>query len=254
MKIEDKSILITGASSGIGAELAEIYAKQNATLFLVARRKNKLEELKRKLAQFDSKIFIYQCDVANKIHVADTFAEIKKQTSFIDIAILNAGVGHNMNIENFDSTLAEEIFSVNVLGMIYWIEQLLPDYLENKKGSLAGVSSLADNRGYSGSGFYCASKAAETIYLDGLRVELKKHGVKVITVKPGFVKTQMTDKNKFKMPFLMTVEKAGKIIFNGIQKEKSVIQFPLPTVIGSKLAGALPTCIYERFAAKIKTN
>ena len=250
MKIKDKSILITGASSGIGAQLAEIYAKQNASIFLVARRINKLEELKRKLMQFSTKIFIYQCDVSRKNQVSYTFSRIKRETSFIDISILNAGVGHNMNVENYDSYFAEEIFSVNVLGMTYWIEQLLPDYFENKKGILAGVSSLADTRGYSGSGFYCASKAAATIYLDGLRVELKKHGVKVITIKPGFVKTPMTEKNKFRMPFIMTVEKAGKIIFNGIQKEKSVIQFPLPTVIGSKLVGALPTFIYERLAAK----
>ncbi|MBL1215231.1 MAG: SDR family NAD(P)-dependent oxidoreductase [Ignavibacteriae bacterium] len=246
MKIKEKSILITGASSGIGAELAKIYAEQNAAVFLVARRINKLNELKSKLDQFSSKIFTYQCDVSNKSEVADTFKQIKKETSFIDIAILNAGSGHNMKIENFNSELAEEIFGANVLGMIYWIEQLLPDYLKNKKGILAGVSSLADNRGYSGSGFYCASKAAATIYLDGLRVELKKHGVKVITIKPGFVKTPMTDKNNFKMPLLMSVEKAGRIIFKGIKKEKNIIQFPMLTVIGSKLIGALPTSIYEK--------
>ncbi len=93
--------------------------------------------------------------------------------------------------------------------------------------------------------FYCASKAAASIYLEGLRVELKKYGIKVITVKPGFVKTPMTDVNEFKMPFLMPADKAAKIILKGIKKEKRIIQFPFPTVIASKLIGLMPNFLYD---------
>lgn len=252
MNFNGKSILITGASSGIGKSLAEELAKYDCTLFLASRRKSLLDQISSDLSETNSKIFTFECNVSDKHNVADLFQQIKSKTNFIDLAILNAGIGHNMKVENFDSKYAEQIFGANVLGLIYCIEQLLPDYLREKRGIIAGVSSLADNRGFSESGFYCASKAAATIYLDGLRVELKSHGVKVITIKPGFVKTPMTDKNDFKMPLLMPVEKSAKIILNGIAKEKSIIQFPLPLVIGSKLVGALPTFIYERLARLLK--
>ena len=252
MNFNGKSILITGASSGIGKSLAEELAKHDCTLFLAARRKALLDQISSDLSETNSKIFTFECNVSDKHNVADVFQQIKSKTDFIDLAILNAGIGHNMKVENFDSKYAEQIFGANVLGLIYCIEQLLPDYLREKRGIIAGVSSLADNRGFSESGFYCASKAAATIYLDGLRVELKSHGVKVITIKPGFVKTPMTDKNDFKMPLLMPVEKSAKIILRGLKKEKSIIQFPLPLVLGSKLVGALPTFIYERLARLLK--
>jgi short-subunit dehydrogenase len=252
MNFKGKSILITGASSGIGKALTKEFAAQECTIFLASRRKNLLDEIKKELSAVNSNILTYECDVINKQSIAETFAKIKDKTDFIDLAILNAGFGHNMKIENFDSKYAEQIFGVNVLGMIYWIEKLLPDFLKMKKGIIAGVSSLADNRGFSESGFYCASKAAATIYLDGLRVELKRHGVKVITVKPGFVKTPMTDKNDFRMPLIMPAEKAAKIIVKGLIKEKSIIQFPLPLVLGSKFVGALPTFFYERIAGLLK--
>jgi len=115
---------------------------------------------------------------------------------------------------------------------------------------MVGVSSLADSRGWKGSGFYCASKAATTILLENLRVELKPFNVKVITVKPGFVETPMTAKNKFPMPFLMSAEKAARIIIKGMKKEKRVIQFPLPMVISSKLIRVVPDFLFEYFAKK----
>ncbi|MCL6096997.1 MAG: SDR family NAD(P)-dependent oxidoreductase, partial [Bacteroidetes bacterium] len=145
-------------------------------------------------------------------------------------------------------------FGVNVLGIIYWIEQLLPEFLQRKNGTIVGVSSLADNRGYSCSGFYCASKAAVTNYLEGLCVELKPHGIKVVTVKPGFVKTPMTDQNKFKMPMLMSPEKAASKILTGIKKEKRVIQFPLPMVLLTRIVGLIPGRLYEWLAVKLKIS
>ncbi len=129
--------------------------------------------------------------------------------------------------------------------MVYFIEEILPDFIDRREGMIVGVSSLADNRGYSGSGFYCASKAAVSIFLEGLRVDLKKHNIKVITVKPGFVKTPMTDKNDFRMPFIMSAERAANIILKGIRKKKSLIQFPFRMVLLTRLIGFLPGRIYE---------
>jgi short-subunit dehydrogenase len=119
---------------------------------------------------------------------------------------------------------------------------------------IVGVSSLADSRGWQGSGFYCASKAAVSILLENLRAELKPFNVKVITVKPGFVDTPMTEKNKFPMPFLMSAKKAAKIIIDGIKKEKRIIQFPLPTALSAKVMRIVPDFLFEYISRKKLSN
>lgn len=194
-----------------------------------------------------------KCDVSKKEEVVSAYNKIKEKFGKVDVAILNAGVGHRVTVENYNSHFAEETFGANIFGIVYWVEQLLPDFVQRKEGVIAGVSSLADNRGYSGSGFYCASKAAASIYLEGLRIELKRYGIKVITVKPGFVKTPMTDQNEYKMPMLMTAEKAAYIIIDRIKKEKRVIQFPWQMVLISRLVGLLPGSLYEWLEGRSRT-
>jgi len=248
MKFKDKTILITGASSGIGKALAYELAKEKCILISVARRIELLNEIKNDLESSPAKIYAYQCDVRNKDEVKATYEKIQKDGISIDIAVLNAGVGYRMTVNGFNSGFAEDTIGVNLFGIIYWVEQLLPDFLNRKSGTIVGVSSMADNRGFSGSGFYCASKAATTIYLEGLRVELKPEGIEVITLKPGFVKTPMTDKNDFPMPFLMSAKKAAEIIAKGIRKEKRIIQFPLRMMLLSKFIGWIPGRIYEFLA------
>ncbi len=252
MEFNNKNIIITGASTGIGKALAEEIANYNCNLFILARRLELLEEIKTKLNDKPANIYCIKNDVGDKDSVIESYKQITEIASKIDIAILNSGVGFRMTVEEYDSSLANKTFNTNFMGIVYWIEQLLPDLMERKSGIIAGVSSLADNRGFSGSGFYCASKAAASIYLEGMRVELQKYGIKVITVKPGFVKTPMTDVNEFNMPFLMSAEKAAKIIIKGINKEKRIIQFPLPTVIGSKIVGLIPNFLYDYLSQKQK--
>ncbi|MFA3783672.1 SDR family NAD(P)-dependent oxidoreductase [Melioribacteraceae bacterium 4301-Me] len=251
MELTNRTILITGASSGIGEALARRLAHFKCSLILVSRRKEILDKLKEELKQKANSIITLQCDVSSKTEVTKIFDFIHDKKIKIDIAILNAGIGNEMKVENYDSAIAEKIFNTNVLGMIYFIEKLIPEFIQRRSGIIAGISSLADNRGYSRSGFYCASKAAISVYLESLRLEFKPYGVKVITIKPGFVKTPMTSKNKFPMPFIISAENAADIIIKGIQKEKRVIQFPMPTVILSRLVGLLPTNIYEYLASKI---
>lgn len=246
----NKVVLITGASTGIGKAIAIELAKENCNLVLIARRIELLEQLINESLITNNKSLILKCDVSKKNDVTSAYKLVKEKFGGVDIAILNAGVGYNVTAENYDSFFAEEIFGANIFGIIYWVEQMLPDFVKNQNGMFVGVSSLADNRGYTGSGFYCASKAAASIYLEGLRVELNRFGVKVITVKPGFVKTPMTDKNKFKMPFLIPPEKAAQIIIDGIKKEKRIIQFPWQTVLLSRFVGMVPGLIYEKLAKK----
>jgi len=248
MTFNNKTVLITGASSGIGKAVGEKLLQINCNLILTARRNDIIENWVNKLENKKANILILKNDVINKSNVAQTFAKITEEFGNIDVAILNSGIGKNVTTQNFSSQIAEDIINTNFLGVVYWIEQLLPNMMKNKSGIIAPVSSLADNRGYSGSGFYCASKAALSIFAEGLSIDLAKFGIKVITMKPGFVKTKMTDQNKFKMPFMISAEKAAEKIIAGIKKEKNIIQFPFPTVLGAKIIGMLPNWVYRLIA------
>ena len=252
MNLSGKTILLTGASSGIGEALAEELSKIKCTLILVARRLEKLTFLQEKLSGTGkANIEIIRCDVSKKVQVQSAAEAILKKYNFIDAAILNAGIGYRVTPEEFNSDIADEIFGANLYGLIYWTEALLPSLLGAKNGMIVGVSSMADNRGYSGSGFYSASKAAATTFLEGLRIELDNYNIKVTTVRPGFVKTPMTDKNEFVMPFLMQPSKAAQIIVKGIRKEKRVIQFPWRMTLITNIIGLMPGALYE-FLARIQ--
>lgn len=244
-KLKDKNVLITGATSGIGKAVAEELIGKVKYLFLIARRIELLDEIKNSHTNSKTKIVPIQCDVSKKSDVDNAYQVILEHVDSIDIAILNAGIGFNMKPDNYDYRWADKIFSTNFLGVIYWIDKILPKLLIKKRGVIAATSSLSDNRGYSGSGFYCASKAALSNYLEGLRIELRSYNIDVITIKPGFVKTPLTDKNKFIMPFMISSKKAAKKIVRGIEKGKSVIQFPWSMVVITKMIGALPGSVYE---------
>ncbi len=245
MEFENKTILITGASTGIGKALGEKLAHKSCNLVLTARRDEIINEWVEKVSDCKADIFIIKNDVSDKNNIVETQKKIIEKFGNIDLAILNSGISRKVNPEKFNSEHAEEVINTNYLGVIYWIEQILPSMIKNKNGIIAPVSSLVDNHGYSQSGFYCASKAALSIFSQSLSIDIEKFGIKLLTIKPGFVETPMTNKNKYKMPFIISAEKAADIIIDGIIKEKKVIQFPLPTVIGAKIIGILPRWIYK---------
>ena len=250
MDFKNKTVLITGASSGIGYSLAKLLPKENCSLALISRSYEKLQSLVDEIKSDGGIAKAYRCDVAKPDEVKNIFDAVKKDFGKIDIAVLNAGISSRTEIKNYSSVIGKEIFEVNTLGIVNCVEQLLPDFMERKEGMIVGVTSLAESRGFPRSGFYNASKAAASLLLESLRVELKPFNVKVLIVKPGFVRTPMTDKNEFHMPFLMDVNKAAKIILNGIKKEKSIIQFPLPIVIGSKIIKYMPDWLFDFLMSK----
>lgn len=245
MNLSNKNILITGASSGIGYQLTKDLTKEGANLALLARRKDILDNLAKELKSSNTKIITTQCDVTSKESVRTAFDFVKKEFGNIDIVILNSGTSHRMSIEEFNGDSINDVFNVNTIGLINCLNEIIPDFIKRKSGWIVGISSLAESRGFPRSAAYSASKVAVSAFLESIRVELKKYNVKVMTVKPGFVKTPMTDKNEFKMPFLMNVEKASEIILNGIKKEKRIIQFPLPIVLGSKILKFLPDALFD---------
>jgi short-subunit dehydrogenase len=249
MIFKNSVILITGATSGLGYQLSKDLSLEGAKLALLSRKIELLDSLANELKN-QTIIHNYKCDVTNKVEVAKTISKVKQDFGKIDIAILNSGVGFRSSVLDYNSEDAEKTFNTNVLGAVYCIEQLLPDFISEKRGVIAGVSSLGDGKGFPKSGFYSASKAAFTILIESLRIELKKYNVKVVTVKPGFVKTPMTDKNNFKMPFLMSVEEGSKIILDGLRKDKRIIEFPWQTTIGAKILRMMPTKWFEAIASK----
>ncbi|WP_041294196.1 SDR family NAD(P)-dependent oxidoreductase [Ignavibacterium album] len=249
MNLKNKVILITGASSGIGEAVARKFADEGALLALTARRKDIIDKIAQQL-EVKTRVASYKCDVTNIDEVRNVYRQIKIDFGKIDIAFLNSGVSFRSGIKEFDSAKARQIFDTNVMGLINFVEVLLPDFMNEKNGVIVGVSSLADSRGFPKSGFYCASKAAASIFLESLRIELKPYNVKVITIRPGFVKTPMTDKNEFFMPFLMEPEKAADIIIRGIKKEKNRIQFPFAISLAVRILRIIPDSLFEYLALR----
>lgn len=250
MNFNDKTVLITGASSGIGYSIAKLLPKENCSIALLSRREKILNDLVNEIKKSGVQVRAYKCDVGNSYEVRNIISQVLNDFGKIDIAILNAGVSSRAGVNNYSSSTAKEVFDANTFGIINCVEQLLPDFIKRKEGMIVGISSLAEVRGFPKSGFYNASKAAATLLLESLRVELKPYNIKVVIVKPGFVRTPMTDKNEFHMPFLMDVDKAAKIILEGIKKEKRIIQFPFPTVIGSKIVKFMPDALFDFLMSK----
>ena len=250
MNLSGKSILLTGASSGIGYHMAIALAKENCRIALLARSIDKLKEIAETAGTSDNIILPIQCDVSKKEEVNAAVGKVLEEFGSLDILILNAGTSYRLDAEDFSAEKGEEIIKVNLTSNFHFLEKLIPHFISKKSGMIVGVSSLADTRGFPRSGFYNASKAGFTKLLESLRIELKGYSIKVITVRPGFVRTPMTDKNEFYMPLLMEPEKAAQIIIDGIKKEKRIIQFPLPTVLGTRLIGIIPDILFEYLSRK----
>ncbi|MFN3307517.1 MAG: SDR family NAD(P)-dependent oxidoreductase, partial [Candidatus Kapaibacteriota bacterium] len=244
-----KRILITGASRGIGKSLAlEIAKNEKAKFALISKNVELLQKVQREIQELGSTSVFYSCNVGNIIELQNAIINANKFLSGVDIAVLNAGVSHNKWIfqEGYAETF-EEVYRTNVFGIAYALE-ILPTFMQKPGGKIVIISSLADARGFPSSSAYSSSKAAVTKLAEAARIELKPLGIDVITVKPGFVKTDMTAKNKFPMPFLLEPDEASKIIWNGIINNRKSIQFPLPMVILTKFIAILPNSIFDFLA------
>lgn len=245
---ENKTILITGCSSGIGKAMVRQLAAIPCNLYITARREHLLTELKNELKSFPANIFAVRCDSSDRSEVDNLFKSLGAGTIF-DIAILNAGTSARNPVTDFNMDDAEQIVKTNLLGVIGFFPHLIPMMMVRGGGVIAGVSSLADARGLPKSSVYCASKSALTAFLEAARVELLPLNIKVLTVKPGFVTSPMTDKNEFNMPFILPVEEGARRILKGIAKEKRIVQFPLPIIAATRLLKFLPGRIFEFVAA-----
>jgi len=218
--------IITGASSGIGWSLAKLLAAEGCKVGLVARRRDKLDELASEIRQAGGTTASAAADVGDRGQVHAAFTALAGELGPIDLMIANAGVGWPTQLDPMNIDEIEQTFRINVLGVIYSLEAALPDMLRRGRGHLAAVSSAAAYKGLPGESAYCASKAAVNSYMEGLRIQLRRRNIYVTTICPGFVRTPMTAMNEFHMPWLMDAEPAARRIVQALKKRKKLFFFP----------------------------
>jgi short-subunit dehydrogenase len=235
-------IFITGASSGLGAELARQYATLDNELILLARREDKLFKLRSELFEKVKNIDIIVADVT----LFETLQEKIKTIGAVDIVILNAGIslGHSDAITPIVEF--KKLYDVNVLANHAILEILLPKLQEQKKAKIVFVSSLASLFSMPSSKVYSSSKRALNAYAEGIRYKYKKDGIKVITILPGFIKSELTDKNEFEMPFLLETDEGVKRIKRAIDKGKEFYAFPFRFYLIIKILNLLPSFLRDK--------
>lgn len=241
-------ILITGASSGLGAELAHQYASKENQLILLARREKKLKKLQQELSPHCKDVKII---VANVTH----FKELQEKLQVIDsldMLILNAGVslGHSHS----DTPTIDEfknLYDVNVLANHAILEVLLPIFKAQKAGKVVFISSLASLFSMPSSKVYSSSKRAVNAYAEGLRYKYAPYGIKVITILPGFIKSELTDKNDFHMPFLLETKEGVRKIKWAIEKGKISYAFPRRFYLLIRLLNLLPNFLTNKIVQKL---
>ena len=242
-------IWITGASMGIGKALALELANQGHTVIASARSRDKLSALVEESRPLPGAIHAYPLDVTCQQSVNDVVTAIQNDFSTIDQAVLNAGTFLPMPGSRFSADVIKQQFDLNVFGVSYCLEALIPVMKQQKRGLLAINASLAGYRGLPKSAAYGATKAALINMAECLKLDLDPYGLDVKVINPGFVKTPLTDKNDFTMPFLMESEQAARIISNGLVSRKFEIRFP--TVFAGTM-GFLRRLPYRCYFALVK--
>jgi len=246
MKKIFNNIFITGASSGIGQALAHEcaarYASTGLALGLVARRFDALQKLADEL-QTKHKITcaIYALDVRDSAALLTAAQDFIARFGAPNIVIANAGVSRGTLTQHADDIPAfQAVLDINVIGMVHTFNPFIAAMRQAGQGQLVGVASVAGIRGLPGAGAYSASKAAVISYLESLRVEMQAYGINVTTVAPGYIRTPMTDVNKYKMPFLMDVGVFAKKFMDAVEAKRRFIFIPWQMGVLARLMRFVP--------------
>lgn len=239
-------VFITGASSGIGAALAFEYAARGATLGLVARRRELLEQLAASLPN-PHLHKVYALDVLDRAALQAAAHDFIATCGGADVVIANAGISHGTLTEQAaDLPVFDTILATNVSATVATFAPFIAT-MKAQPGPcrLVGIGSVAGIRGLPGAGAYSASKAAVLAYCESLRLELKPHGVKVVTIAPGYIDTPMTRHNTYPMPFLMPAARFAAKAADTIERGASYAVIPWQMGIVAKVLRALPNAVYD---------
>lgn len=235
-KENKKSVLITGATSGIGKALAKKYSKQGYQVIACGRNKEKLAKLEKQYSNISTLAF----DITNN----DEIQQVAIQVNNLDIFILNAGDCQYIDdIINFESEKFAQVINTNLVALGYLLHHFLSKV--NSGGQLVFISSSATILPFTKAQAYGASKAGIDYLAKSLSIDLHPHNITVSLVHPGFVKTPLTDKNTFDMPFMITSNEAAEQIYKGVAKRKRYIHFPKRLTLLLKLFSILPDCLWR---------
>lgn len=240
-------IFITGASSGIGAEMAKIFAARGDTLGLVGRSEEKLAAVKAQLAGTGHET--YAIDVTDREAVYAAARDFESKGA-VDTVIANAGISIGVKTEYAeDIDVLERVYRTNVFAMAYTFQPFIEPMRRRSRGHFVGTGSVAGIRGLPGSEAYCSSKAAVISYLESLRNDVRKYGIDVTTISPGFVRTPLTAKNPYKMPFILDADEFARRAVKAIDARISYRTIPWQMGIVAKLLRMLPNGVFDRAVA-----
>lgn len=244
------TIVITGASGGIGRALATAYARLGATLHLFGRDAARLEATAAAVAVHGGTAAIHAADVCDAAAMAEALTAIDATTP-VDLLVANAGISAGTRGGGESDAQTRAVFAVNIDGVLNTVLPLLAPMRARRKGQIAIVSSVAGFRGFAGAPAYCGSKAAVRVWGEGLRAEAAADGVAVSVVCPGFVETPMTGANGFPMPFLMQPDRAARIIRKGLARNRGRITFPWQMAVVGWFLRALPDALIDRLGRRL---
>jgi short-subunit dehydrogenase len=249
MDWEHKVVLITGASSGIGRGLAVELGRRGATVGLLARRTEVLEEVAREIGRSGGRALALPADVTNGDALRAAAAELRRRYGPIDLLVANAGISVNTFVPDLCEKRIAELINVNVIGVVNSVSAVLSEMVARGRGHLVVNSSLAAYRGLPKSAAYCASKAAVSSFAEALRIDLKGSGVDVTIIHPGFVRTPLI-RHMTRTPYLMEVDQAVAKIVNAIEKRKKGYSFPWQMATLARACKLLPIPMYDWFTAR----
>jgi short-subunit dehydrogenase len=247
---QDKVVLLTGASSGIGEALALEIARRGGILGLLARREELLRALAGKCEAAGGRARVFACDVVDSAAVQKAADDLKREFGRIDILIANAGIGgNNKETRELRPEFVRQVIEINLMGAVNAVYAVLPRMLERREGQLVAVSSLAGFRGLPKSAAYSASKGAMTNFFESVRLDVQHQGVAVTIIQPGFIKTPLTSGRKNKMPFLMELEDAVPLFLRAIERKKKFAAFPWQLASFVRLGRIFPAWLYDKIAS-----
>ncbi|MEK9680343.1 MAG: SDR family NAD(P)-dependent oxidoreductase [Pelagibacteraceae bacterium] len=249
------NVLIIGGTFGIGYELSKKYLGKVQNLIILGRSEERFNQINEELKSPETKVYTKKLDVTSISETSRVLSQVINDTKKIDLVIYSSGFYKPNNTFDVDLDLYRKTIEVNFLGLINVMSIILPLFKKQQSGHVAMISSLAGFFGLPNSSGYGPSKAAMMNYSESIYNDCKKNNIDVSIINPGFVKTRLTDQNKFEMPFLMSAEKAADIIYKGLKKKKYDITFPFMMSLIFKTLKILPKPIFL-FLIKymVKTN
>ncbi len=243
--------LVTGASSGIGRGIAVRLAREGWAVGLAARRQARLEEVAGDIRDCDGGVSVHVCDVAEPEQVRSAVAECRTALGPVELLVANAGVALRASPADLDAEEVERLFRVNFFGAVHAVEAVLPEMLRRRSGHLVAVASLAGFGGLRERAAYGASKAAMIAFFESLRLDLASQGVAVTVANPGFVRTEMTERDDRPRPFIIDADPAVDRIYRAVLARRPSVSFPWQVASAAALARSFPRRVYDLLAKRV---